>query len=58
MARIGAVSAGAAGLVAPQVLHRETPPAHRLGLGQLASEFLDGDGCVVVFGHHYSFALL
>jgi hypothetical protein len=58
MPRTGPVGAAAAGLVAAQILHREGPPAHRLGLGQLASELPDGDGRVVAIGHRPYFALV
>jgi hypothetical protein len=47
------IGAGAAGLVATKVVHREGPSAHRHGLGQLASEVSDGRRRIVVFpGRH------
>ncbi len=52
MPRRGPVGAGTARLVALQVLDREGPPAHRLGLGQLASEGTDSGRRVGAFRNH------
>ena len=59
MSRPGPIGAGAARLVAPQVLGGQRPAAHRLKLGELASEVTDGGRHVGAFGHGVSsFALL
>ena len=58
MPRPGPVGAGTARLVAPQVLGRQRPAAHRLRFGELASEVTDGGRHVGAFGHgDSSFAL-
>ena len=54
----GPVGARTARFVATQVLHRESPPAHRLGVGELASEVQNGGRDVVGIRHSFSFALL
>ncbi len=59
MPRPWPTGAGTARLVAPQVLGGQRPTAHRLRLGELASEVTDGGRHIGVFGHGgASFALL
>ena len=59
MPRRGSIGAGTARLVAPQVLGGQRSAAHRLRLGELASEVTDGGRHVGAFGHgDSSFALL
>ena len=59
MPRSGPIGAGTARLVAPQVLGGQRPAAHRLWLGELASEGTDRSRHVGAFGHGVSsFALL
>jgi hypothetical protein len=58
MPRLWPIGAGTARLVAPQVLSGQRPAAHRLRLGELASEVTDGGRHVGAFGHGVSsFAL-
>lgn len=58
MPRSWPTGAGTARLVAPQVLGGQRPAAHRLRLGELASEVMDGGRHVGAFGHGVSFFAL